>query len=213
MLRTTLTRSIVAALAASLLAAPAPAGAADGETAPALIGPVVTNGCVTSVPDPGTEEPVRICWTMFRPAEATRRHKVPMVMHSHGWGGSRTRDWRAFSRWTEHGYAVLSYDQRGFGESGGQAYVENPAVEGHDVARLVRMISRKRWVRKDGPGDPRLGAIGGSYGGGFQFLGAFTSLQRRGTEVFDASPPRSRGARSTPASRPRASSERSGPPP
>ena len=36
------------------------------------------------------------------------------------------------------GYGVLSFDQRGFGESGGHAYVENPAVEGKDVARLIR---------------------------------------------------------------------------
>jgi ABC-2 type transport system ATP-binding protein len=188
MSRTTLTRSVAVALTAALLTPLAPARA-EGETAPALIGPIVTNGCVRSVPDPGTDERVKICWTLFRPTEATRRHRVPVVMHSHGWGGSRTTDWRELRRWTEHGYAVLSYDQRGFGDSGGHAHVENPAVEGRDVARLVRMLSRKRWILKDGPGDPRLGAIGGSYGGGYQFLGAFTSLQRRGTEVFDALAP------------------------
>lgn len=185
-----LTTLLTVALAAALLALPTHAAApAHAAQARADRAPRVAHGCVTSVPDPGTEQAVKICYTLFRPVGATRRHRVPVVMHSHGWGGSRTTDWRRFRRWTSHGYAVLSFDQRGFGESGGRAHVENPAVEGHDVARLVRMLARKRWVRKDGPGDPRLGAIGGSYGGGYQFLGAFTALQRRGTPVFDALAP------------------------
>ena len=41
----------------------------------------------------------------------------------------------------------------------------------------------------DGPGDPRLGAIGGSYGGGYQFLAAFEQLRRKGKPVFDALAP------------------------
>ena len=112
-----------------------------------------------------------------------------MIWHSHGWGGSRTTDPAAFATFLDGGYGVLSFDQRGFGESGGHAYVENPAVEGKDVARLIRVMSRLPWVRQDGPGDPRLGAIGGSYGGGYQFLAAFTSLERRGTPVLDAMAP------------------------
>ena len=50
-----------------------------------------------------------------------------MIMHSHGWGGSRTTDPAAFEKWLDAGYGVLSFDQRGFGESGGHAHVENPA--------------------------------------------------------------------------------------
>ncbi len=44
-------------------------------------------------------------------------------------------------------------------------------------------------MRQDAPGDPRLGAIGGSYGGGYQFVGAFESLRLRGKPVFDALAP------------------------
>src|SRR5690349_21530558 len=84
----------------------------------------VTDGCVESVPEPGTSEPVPICFTLFRPVGADRAHRVPMVVHSHGWGGSRTTDPAAFSRWLDAGYGVLSFDQRGFGESGGKAHVE-----------------------------------------------------------------------------------------
>ncbi|UYM07422.1 peptidase S15 [Solicola gregarius] len=46
-----------------------------------------------------------------------------------------------------------------------------------------------RWVRQDGKGDPRLGAIGGSYGGGYQFVGAFESLRLCGKPIFDALAP------------------------
>ena len=149
----------------------------------------VTNGCLTSVPDPGSTENVKICYTIFRPATASRHHQVPFIMHSHGWGGSRTTDPQGFQGFLDAGYGVLSFDQRGFGESGGHAYVENPDVEGHDVRKLVSLVSRLDWVKKDGPGDPRMGAIGGSYGGGYQFLGAFEELRLKGKPVFDALAP------------------------
>src|SRR3954447_20974715 len=151
--------------------------------------PKVINRCLDSVPDPGTTTPVKICYTVFRPARAKNRHKIPMLIYSHGWGGSRTKDPAAFKKFLDAGYAVLSFDQRGFGQSGGHAYVENPAVEGHDVRALVRLASRLRWVRKDGPGDPRMAAIGGSYGGGYQFLAAFEELRRTGKPVLDALAP------------------------
>jgi pimeloyl-ACP methyl ester carboxylesterase len=177
-------------LVASLLAV----GAGGGGTAAAVetaANPLATtrNGCLTSVPDPGTTAKVQICYTIFRPAGASRRHRVPMVMHSHGWGGSRATDPSAVAPFLRAGYGVISFDQRGFGESGGHAYVENPAVEGHDVRKLVRLVSRLRWVQHDGPGDPRMGAVGGSYGGGYQFLAAFEELRTRGKPVFDALAP------------------------
>ena len=112
-----------------------------------------------------------------------------MLLHSHGWGGSRTTDPASFKRFLDAGYGVLSFDQRGFGESGGHAYVENPTVEGHDVRALVKLVSTLHGSRRTGPGDPRLGAIGGSYGGGYQFLAAFEELRIHGKPVFDALAP------------------------
>jgi ABC-2 type transport system ATP-binding protein len=149
----------------------------------------VTNACLTSVPDPDTTEPVKICYTLFRPAAATRKRQVPMILHSHGWGGSRTDDPAEFKRFTDAGYGVLSFDQRGFGDSGGKAQVMNADYEGHDVRALVKLVSKLKWVKKDRPGDPRLGAIGGSYGGGYQFLGAFEEIRVQGRQVFDALAP------------------------
>ncbi len=181
------------ALVTGLLAAPLPSSASAAGAAPVapagIAAPKTTSGCLSSVPDPGSEEEVDICWSLFQPAGATRRAKVPMVFHSHGWGGSRETEAAAFSDFLDAGYGVLSFDQRGFGESGGQAQIMDPHHEGVDVRRLVRLVAAKRWVAKDAPGDPRLGAIGGSYGGGYQFVGAFESLRLRGEPVFDALAP------------------------
>ena len=176
---------VAATVAAATLVAvpPATAGSAARPSA------TTSEGCLTSVPDPGTTEKVRICYTVFRPAGASRRHRVPMLMHSHGWGGSRATEPAELQTFLEAGYGVVSFDQRGFGESGGHAYVENPAVEGYDVRALVRLVSRLTWVQQDGPGDPRLGAIGGSYGGGYQFLTAFEQQRVTRKPVLDALAP------------------------
>jgi pimeloyl-ACP methyl ester carboxylesterase len=148
-----------------------------------------TNGCINSVPEPATKTPVQICFSLFKPAGADAHHRVPLIFHSHGWGGSRTTTASSFAGFLKAGYGVLSFDQRGFGQSGGKAHVENPDFEGHDVENLVAMVAKLPWVQLDAPGDPRLGAIGGSYGGGYQFLGAFRELRDKGKPVFDALAP------------------------
>ena len=190
-----------------------------------------TDGCLSSVPDPGTTEAVQICFTVFQPAGASAESPVPMVLHSHGWGGSRTSAAGSFRSWTDKGFGVLSFDQRGFGASGGLAHVENPDLEGQDVKRIVDHVASLDWVAKEAPEtvtttttrtpgrsdgsatkgdgdkdglttttttvvpspfpgpDPVLGAIGGSYGGGYQFVGAFTELRDFGATRFDALAP------------------------
>ncbi|MDQ1372937.1 MAG: type transport system ATP-binding protein, partial [Actinomycetota bacterium] len=148
-----------------------------------------TNGCINSVPEPDTTAAVPICYSLFRPAGADAANPVPMVLHSHGWGGSRTTNAADFAAWMKAGFGVLSFDQRGWGESGGKAHVENPDLEGKDVQGLVDLVAGLDWVAKDKPGDPVLGSIGGSYGGGYQFVGAFSELRDRGTTRFDALAP------------------------
>ncbi len=183
-----LAASLLTAAPASTAPAAAPVSASHAVSNRAPLA-TTTDGCVRSRPEPGQEQRVKICYTIFKPAGASRDHRVPFLMHSHGWGGSRTTDPAAFRRWLKAGYGVLSFDQRGFGESGGYAHVENPRFEGIDNLRLIKLVARLPWVQQDGPGDPRLGAIGGSYGGGYQLLGAFMSMKRRGKPVYDALAP------------------------
>ncbi|MCU1674166.1 MAG: peptidase [Frankiales bacterium] len=204
---------VSAALVAGAFAVPSSAAAA----------PTTINGCVDSVPETDTLEagPVKICYTLFKPATAAPDNQVPVVLHSHGWGGSRTTTASSFTKWLDAGIGVLSFDQRGFGESGGKAHVEDPAFEGQDTKRMVDVVAAQDWVLHDtvtttttvpgipgkgkknkggtpdtttttetvDPRDPRVGAIGGSYGGGYQFVGAFTELMESGKTRFDALAP------------------------
>jgi ABC-2 type transport system ATP-binding protein len=169
-----------AALTAGLLAVPFSASAA---------GPTTTNACITSVPDKDSTTPQKICYSLHTPASASAAKRVPMLFHSHGWGGSRTKSASSFTKFLNAGYGVLSFDQRGFGESGGKARIENTDYEGKDVLKLVDLVSKLTWVVQDGKGDPRLGAIGGSYGGGYQFVGAFRGLMEKKKPLFDALAP------------------------
>jgi ABC-2 type transport system ATP-binding protein len=180
-------RRLAAVVAGLLTASTAPlVGASASASASAAEAVITTDGCLQSVPDPGTTAPVDICFTIFRPAGATQDRPVPMVLHSHGWGGSRTTDPAAFAYLTNAGFGVLSFDQRGFGESGGRAHIENPDVEGQDVQEVVDLVAAQPWVQEQRPGDPVLGAIGGSYGGGYQLVGALSEIRDHGATRFDA---------------------------
>jgi len=170
-------------------------------TAAAVVSPLVataaatvttTNGCVTSVPEPGSTTPAQICYSLFEPAGASSKNRVPLIFHSHGWGGSRTTDAGSseVKPYLDAGYGVLSFDQRGFGQSNGsKAYVENPDIEGRDVEKLVDLVAHLDWVIQEGPGDPLIGAVGGSYGGGYQFVGACREITDKHAQIFDALAP------------------------
>ena len=160
-------------------------------TAPAPSAAVTTSGCLDSVPAPGTRLAQKICYSLFQPAGSSAVHTVPLIFHSHGWAGRRSTSASSFAAFLKAGFGVLSFDQRGFGESGGRTGVENPTLEGKDVELLVAMVSRLAWVTQDGPGDPRLGAVGGSLGGGYQFVGAFGEVTDSATRkpIFDALAP------------------------
>jgi len=147
------------------------------------------DGCLNSVPETAGGAPVQICYSIHKPASASRAKRVPMVLHSHGWAGSRSKSADSFTSWLDQGFGVLSFDQRGFGESGGQAHIEDPDFEGQDVMRVVDLVAGLDWVAQQRKGDPVLGAIGGSYGGGYQMVGAFTELMTKGRTRFDALAP------------------------
>ncbi|NUT50051.1 MAG: alpha/beta fold hydrolase [Saccharothrix sp.] len=177
-----LVTALVVATAAAVLHPPAATGADH---------PAPDHVCVASVPetDPLEPGPVSICVSVFKPASASPDDPAPVLLHSHGWGGSRTTAPGSFGRYLDAGFGVVSIDQRGFGQSGGKAHVEDPAFEGEDVIRVVDHIASLDWVRRTAPDDPVLGAVGGSYGGGYQFAGALAEIAKTGRTRFDALAP------------------------
>jgi len=70
------------------------------------------------------------------------------------------------------GYNVLTWDPRGFGESGGTAQVNSVDHEARDVQQLLDWVATLPEVDLDAERDPSVGMVGGSYGGGIQLVTA-----------------------------------------
>jgi ABC-2 type transport system ATP-binding protein len=69
------------------------------------------------------------------------------------------------------GYDVITWDPRGEFASGGTLQLDNPFFEGRDVTAIIN------WADRLEGGDPRVGMVGGSYGGGIQWVSAATNKQ------------------------------------
>ena len=143
------------------------------------------------------KDDTKIALTVFKPGGASASSKVPVILHSHGWGGSRETgiagDVESF---LDAGFGVVSFDQRGHGESTGEANVQDPTKETEDVKVVIDYIAKLDWVAHDRnsagrpkANDPVLGAIGGSYGGGYQTMTTLDEIADEGRTRFDALSP------------------------
>lgn len=110
----------------------------------------------------------RIAASLFVPEVDGER---PAVLMTHGWGGTRADRRPLAEYYASHGYVVLTYDSRGFGESGGVVGVDGPNEVG-DARRLVTWLAHRDAVTTDGPENPRIGMDGYSYGAGIQLMTA-----------------------------------------
>ena len=72
------------------------------------------------------------------------------------------------------GYNVVTWDPRGEYDSGGILQLDNPFFEGRDASALVSWFAGNPLTKLDAPGDPAVGMVGGSYGGGIQWVTAGT---------------------------------------
>lgn len=109
----------------------------------------------------------------------------PAMLMTHGFGGQRSdvRPWAEM--YAQNGYVVLTYDSRGFGQSGGIVHVNGPK-EIKDAQRLITYLTTDvASVRNDGPESPRVGMDGLSYGGGIQLLTAAAEGAREGLPESD----------------------------
>src|SRR3954449_11887360 len=101
----------------------------------------------------------------FFPADGGSR--APTVLEGHGWGGSRDTDPDSTSSEStgnvglgplrRAGFNVLTWDARGFGNSGGTVEVDAPDVEGRDVSALIDWLAQQPEAQLDKAGDPRVG--------------------------------------------------------
>ncbi|MBJ7331347.1 MAG: alpha/beta fold hydrolase [Solirubrobacteraceae bacterium] len=123
--------------------------------------------------------------TFFFPAPALAAgERAPTVLSGHGWGmfGARSAETDlmglgaiggiGIADLQRAGYNVVTWDARGFGDSTGRAEIDSPDYEGRDVSAILDWLATQPDAELDGDGDPRMGMVGASYGGGIQFSAA-----------------------------------------
>ncbi|MCW2683442.1 MAG: ABC-type multidrug transport system, ATPase component, partial [Blastococcus sp.] len=139
----------------------------------ALAGPAAAAEDVTTedarVPSGTGEDAVELDTTLYLPAGDG---PVPAVVLAHGFGGSKDSVADDARDLAGRGYVVLTYSARGFGNSTGQIGLNDPRREIADLSTLIDLLAERSDVRLDEAGDPRVGVVGGSYGGGVALLGA-----------------------------------------
>ena len=135
------------------------------------------------------EQQCDITGDLYMPTDATRAHRVPAILTTHGFGGSKADQAGIGRMFATRGYAVLAYSGLGFGGSSCKITLDDPDWDGKAGKQLVsylggtpgiafldkehlRPAPALDTIKLDAPNDPRVGMFGGSYGGGAQFATA-----------------------------------------
>lgn len=97
---------------------------------------------------------------------------APAILIAHGFGGSKDSVASDAQYFVSKGYAVLTWTARGFGKSTGQIAMNALDAEVSDTKALISYLAKSRYVTQDKTGDPRVGIMGGSYGGANALMSA-----------------------------------------
>jgi ABC-2 type transport system ATP-binding protein len=124
----------------------------------------------------------QIALSFFPAAGLKSGQRAPTVLEGHGWGQSRDTNENSTSDelfgqvglgpLRRAGFNVLTWDARGWGQSGGTIEVDSKDFEARDVSALLSWLATQPEALLDGPGDPRAGMTGVSYAGGIQLVTA-----------------------------------------
>jgi ABC-2 type transport system ATP-binding protein len=161
--RITRRRAIAGAVVLALVAALV--GWAVWPSTPGWIGQTTR---INVLSGPSGNDPVDLDARFYLPRDTSG--KVPAVLLAHGFGGTKESVSSDAESLAEHGYAVLTWTAEGFGTSGGQIHLDSPDHEVKDAQRLLDWLAARPEVQTDGPNDPRVGVIGGSYGGALALM-------------------------------------------
>jgi ABC-2 type transport system ATP-binding protein len=183
-----LTLALSGLLAVGLTTSPAASTPPEATAPPARSSDAAYTVRSISVPvrvGPGGEQRCTVVADLYRPRGVTAASKVPAILTTHGFGGSKDDAnqvgiARGFAR---EGYVVLSYSGLGFGGSDCKIHLDSPQYDGRAGRQLVSALAgrkrvfdaesgtpfRIRLVAKERRGDPKVGMIGGSYGGQIQY--------------------------------------------
>src|SRR3954463_15365528 len=165
------------ALACAFAAAPAQAASADYDIKTLHFEVVI---------GPANDQHCDIVGDLYKPTGATKANPAPAVLTTNGFGGSKDDQADMAKLLATRGYVVLSYSGLGFGGSGCKITLDDRDYDGKAGSQLVTFLgggkaatdgTKVDYVRLDATGsdgkhhafDPRVGMVGGSYGGQIQF--------------------------------------------
>ncbi len=125
---------------------------------------------LTVMTGPNGTTPVKLDTTFYEPKSASAAHPVPAVLLAHGFGGTKDSVVDQAKNLADRGYAVMTWTAEGFGASGGQVHLDSPDWEVKDGSDLIDWLAKRPEIVHDSADDPRVAAVGGSYGGGFSLM-------------------------------------------
>ncbi|MFD4369106.1 CocE/NonD family hydrolase [Rhodococcus sp. NPDC058521] len=148
---------------------------------------------------PDESQPCTIVGQLVLPDSASESARVPAILTTNGFGGSYKGQIPLARTFAMNGYAALTYSGLGFGGSSCKISLDSPEYDGRAAAQLVSFLGGAEGIAftdpeltqpfaplrvverdsRDNQGnssvdDPRVGMVGGSYGGGVQFAAAAT---------------------------------------
>ncbi|MDN5744560.1 MAG: ABC transporter ATP-binding protein [Nocardioidaceae bacterium] len=143
---------------------------------------------------PDDDQVCDIVGDVYVPREASSSNRMPAVLTTNGFGGSKDDQADVGADLAQRGYVVLSYSGLGFGGSSCKVTLDDPDYDGKAASQLVSYLGGSTGIaftdaahtkpaaaltvvtrdKRDHQGvkranDPRVATFGGSYGGGFQF--------------------------------------------
>ncbi len=146
---------------------------------------------------PAGDQECDVVGDVYVPTTASKTSRVPAILTTNGFGGSKDDQAGVGSAFASRGYAVLSYSGLGFGGSSCKITLDDPDWDGKAGRQLVSYLGGSPGIayldaahtqpaprltvvvhdpvdhRGDArSSDPRVGTLGGSYGGGNQFATA-----------------------------------------
>ncbi len=130
----------------------------------------VEDATITVRSGPADDQEIRLDTRLYLPKAATSARPVPAILLAHGFGGTKLSVATDAEDLADLGYAVLTWTAQGFGRSSGQIHLDSPDWEVKDASRLVDWLAARPEIAKQAVGDPRVAAVGGSYGGALALL-------------------------------------------
>ncbi|MDT4916694.1 MAG: hypothetical protein QOH89_1394 [Pseudonocardiales bacterium] len=184
---------LAALLSAPVLAATAVVAATAGTAAAADAFTVQTLHFAVHI-GPNGDQDCDVVGDLYTPNAASSTSRVPAILTTNGFGGSKDDQAGIGRAFANRGYEVLSYSGLGFGGSGCKITLDDPDWDGKAGSQLVSYLGGAPGIaftdaahttpapqldvvvhdahdhqNHAQPYDPRVGMVGGSYGGEIQF--------------------------------------------